>query len=151
MAGADRSTTVTVYGDGRVVVHYPPYGQRQGDYTMTLIKAELDELIASMLNKGVIEFDGQAAEAEKQAVLDAQGLGFHVSDADVTTIEVQLASYNPTGEPGQESFDVRRELTFSALQSDANQFPSIQSLVNLAAAERELINLTVDQDLAPTP
>ncbi len=118
---------------------------------MTLIKAELDELIASMLNKGVIEFDGQAAEAEKQAVLDAQGLGFHVSDADVTTIEVQLASYNPTGEPGQESFDVRRELTFSALQSDANQFPSIQSLVNLAAAERELINLTVDQDLAPTP
>ena len=142
---------MTVYGDGRVVVHYPQYGARQGDYSMTLIKAELDELIASMVNKGVIEFDGQAAEAEKQALLAAQGLGFHVSDAVITTIEIELNSYNRTGEAGQEAFDVRRELTCSALQSEANQFPSIQSLVNLAAAERELINLTADQDLAPTP
>ena len=149
LAGADTTTTVTVYGDGRVVVRYPPYGARQGDYTMTLIKAELDELVASVVNNGVVEFDAQAAQAEKQAILDAQGMGFHVSDADIITIEIELASYNATGDPGQETFNVRREIDTAALQADAGQFPSVQSLVNLAAAERQLMNLIDSENLSP--
>ena len=55
LGGSDTSTTVTVYGDGTVVVHYPQFGKRRGDYTKTLIRAELDDLIASIVNKGVVD------------------------------------------------------------------------------------------------
>ena len=143
----DSSTTVTVYGSGRMLVHYSPYGARKGDYEMTLSRAELNELIASLVDNGVMEYDHEAVDIEKQAIMEIDEMGFHVSDADISSIEIELASYSPKG--ANTRYDVRKDILVSALQMEARQFPSIESLGKLAAAERQLIRLINDDDLSP--
>jgi hypothetical protein len=143
----DSSTTVTVYGSGRLLVHYSPYGARKGDYEMTLSETELDELIASLVDNGVLEYDHEAVDIEKQAIMEIDEMGFYVGDADISSIEIELASYSPEGAATQ--YDVRKDILVSALQMEARQFPLIEPLGKLAAAERQLIKLINSDDLSP--
>lgn len=143
----DSSTTVTIYGNGRMLVHYSPYGARKGDYEMTLSRNKLNELIASLVGNGVLEFDHEAVDIEKQAIMDVDEMGFSVSDADISSIEIELASYRPEG--ADTRYDIRKDILVSALQMEARQFPSIESLGKLAAAERQLIRLMNSDDLSP--
>ena len=46
MDDPDPGPSVTVYGDGRVLVHYPHYMKRAGDWELRLSGEELDALIA---------------------------------------------------------------------------------------------------------
>lgn len=143
----DSSTTVTIYGSGRTLVHYSPYGARKGDYEMTLTRTELNDLIASLVDNGVLEYDHDAVDIEKQAIMEVNEIGFHTSDADISSIEIELASYSPEGAATR--YDVRKDILVSALQMEARHFPSIESLGKLAAAERQLIKLLDSNELSP--
>ena len=146
LAGPDTSTTVTVYGNGRVIVHYPPFGARRGDYEMTLSKAELDELVATLVYNDMVEYDAKAVATERQAITVANNTRFYVADADISTFEIGLTSYSLSGAPTR--INVQRQVTVSALQAEAQQFPGIQSLVDLAAAERHLLKLVSNANLS---
>lgn len=143
----DSSTTVTIYGNGRTLVHYPPYGARKGDYEMTLSRVDLDKLVASLVDNDVLEYDHEAVDIEKQAIMDVDEMGFYTSDADISSIEIELASYSPA--EAATRYDVRKDILVSALQMEARHFPSIKSLGKLAAAERELIRLINSDELSP--
>lgn len=143
----DSSTTVTIFGSGRVLVHYSPYGARKGDYEMTLSRTKLNDLIGSLVDNGVMEFDHEAVEIEKQAIMEVNEVGFYISDADISSIEIELASYRPEGAANR--YNVRKDILVSALQMDARQFPSIEPLGKLAVAERQLIKLMNSDELSP--
>jgi hypothetical protein len=143
----DSSTTATIYGNGRVIVHYPPYGTRKGDYQTNLSAAELDALISNLLDKDVMAYDAQDVANQKQEIMQDENIGFYIGDADISIIEIKLASYNPQGLPNR--YDVREKISVSALQAQAQRFPSIHSLVNLAAAERQFLDLISSDNLSP--
>jgi hypothetical protein len=143
----DSSTTTTIYASGRTLVHFSPYGARKGDYELTLSRAELKELIASLVDNGLLEYDHDAVDIEKQAIMEVSGMGFYTSDADISSIEIELASYSPEGAATR--YNVRKDILVSALQMEARHFPSIEPLGKLAAAERQLIKLIDRDDLRP--
>ena len=147
LGAPDSSTTLTVYGNGRLLVHYSPYGVRKGDYEMTLSATELDELITTLVDSGIMEYDDETVAIAKQAIMEVDEIGFYVGDADISNIEIELSSYSPEGKATR--YDVRGAITASALQMEAHHFPLIESLAKLAAAERELIKLINSDDLSP--
>ena len=57
LANIDDRPSLTVYGDGRVLVHFPVYMKRAGDYEMQLDETELVSLLQSLSANGVIDFD----------------------------------------------------------------------------------------------
>lgn len=143
----DRATTVTVYGNGRAVVYFPPHGYRQGLYQTTLSIIELDNMVATMVDAGMVEYDAAAIASARQSVLASQNMGFYIGDADISTMELNLSSYTPAG--GVAQMNVSAVVTRSGLQLEARQFPGISSLARLAAAEALLLDIVNNRRLLP--
>lgn len=148
MGGVDRGPTLTVYGDGRMVAHYPRYMKRAGDYERRLGSAELDALVGSLAAKGVLDFDAAAvrgaarasliASRERARAANASIELFEVSDASTTVIEVNVDRYR-AGTPGaREVRRLAKRVAWTALRSDAQRHPDVPALRDLAAAEQEL-------------
>jgi hypothetical protein len=148
IGGADRGPTLTVYGDGRTVAHFPVYMTRAGDYEHRLTATELDALLRSLADKGVLDFDGasvrnavRAAEAAGQARARATGAPvelFEASDASTTVVEVAVDRYVP-GAPGARAVDhLSKRVAWTGLQLDAERHRDVAALRDLAAAEQEL-------------
>jgi hypothetical protein len=148
IGGVDRGPTLTVYGDGRMVAHYPRYMKRAGDYERRLGPAELDALVASLAAKGVLDFDAPAvrgaaraslvASRERARAANAPIALFEVSDAATTVIEVNVDRYR-AGTPGaREVRRLAKRVAWTALRTDAQRHPDVPALRDLAAAEQEL-------------
>jgi len=143
----DSSTIVTVYGGGRVVIHYPEFGARKGDYETSLSTSELDELVATLVDNDVMEFDPQTVGKRAASTRQTQNLKFYTADADVSRIEINLAQYTPPG--GATRDGAEKAVSISGLQSMYRQFPSDAALRGLATAERQLIKLIGSDKLTP--
>ncbi len=148
----DRGPSLKIYGDGYVVVHYPRYMKRAGDYALQLGPLEMENLVRSLVDKNILEFDAAAVrqrkrEAETFAQGGIQTPLFTILDASTTLIEVRLDRYRPAGYNTQEVRDVHKRITWYSLRSDAERHPQIEAIQNLAAAERELLALMQRQDL----
>lgn len=151
----DRGPVLTIYGDGRVLVHQPAYMTRAGDYALRLRRGELDRLMRSLAGKGLIDFDETAARAAKrarliaarQAAQRAPGTATvsYVADDSTTVIEMQLARYVPAG--GRAVTGVHKRIAWDAVRWDAAHHPDITALQGLAAAEQELRALRERPDL----
>jgi len=143
IGGADRGPTLAVYGDGRLVAHYPPYMKRAGDYEQWLAPAELDGLLRSLADKGVLEFDPAATRAAAAARQRA-GAGhgpvtvFEATDASTTVIEVAVDRYRPAAPGAREVRNVSKRVVWQGLRTDAERHPDVPALRDLAAAEQEL-------------
>ncbi|MCC6764629.1 MAG: hypothetical protein IT293_08195 [Deltaproteobacteria bacterium] len=148
IAGADRGPTLTVYGDGRVLTHYPIYMKRAGDWERRLAPRELDALLASLAAKGVLEFDAPAARAAAHAASAAARERaraarrpialFEASDPSTIVIELSLARYVPAAPGAREARDVVKRVAWTGLHADAAAHPDVSALRDLAAAEQEL-------------
>ena len=145
----DSSTTVTVYGSGRVVVHYPEFGKRKGDYRTSMSDNELDELVTTLIDNNVMEFNPQTIVDSAANARQTQNLVFFIADADVSQFEINLSQYTPPGGATRQS--VSREISISGLQLKYRQFPSDATLKGLATAERQLIRLIDSDNLTPLP
>ena len=96
LSGIDDRPALKIYGSGRVVVHYPVYMKKAGDYEMQLEAAELVDLIQSLSGNGVLDFDEARVKKNIQSykkALHAKGRFYEVSDAVVTSIDVRLDEY----------------------------------------------------------
>lgn len=149
-----------IYGDGSVRVHFPSYLKRAGDYELQLSRTEMESLLASLIEKqGLLGFDPLAATRQKaqiaqQATTAAQqariqGSVSKLMDGDTTVIEIHLDSY--TASNGITTTDLSKKISWYGLQWDAQQYPGVQTLKNLAAAERELLALCEREDLVKVP
>ena len=61
LVGDAKVPRVRVYDDGLVLVHYPVYMKRAGEYKLTLTPEELRNLVKLVENEGFFQFDEQAA------------------------------------------------------------------------------------------
>lgn len=96
LSGIDDRPSLKVFGSGRVVVHFPVYMKKAGDYEMQLDDEELVNLIQSLSSNGVMDFDEARVKKNIQSykkMLHAKGQFHEVSDAVVTSIDVRLDEY----------------------------------------------------------
>jgi hypothetical protein len=144
----DRGPTLQVYGDGRMVAHYPRYMKRAGDYEQRLTPGELDQLLGSLAGKGLLELDVAATRAATRAsaaaahqrarAANAPLTVFEAADAATTVIEVSIDRYR-AGTPGaREVRNLTKRITWAGLRSDAQNHPDVPAVRDLAAAEQEL-------------
>lgn len=145
IAGEDLEARVRIWGDGRAVVHFPVYMKQAGDYETQLTTGELDTLLHSLVDKGLLDLDESALRAAKR---DAQnrraqdarnGRGTVKSRADgVTTIvRVNLTAYTPAGET-ERAFNVSKTLVWHGLKGDAEDYPEIAELADAMAAVAQI-------------
>ncbi len=147
LAETEGGTTLTIRGDGTATVHYPPYMRRAGDHTTTLPRAEVDALVASLVAKGVPQFDGSAvrhelhlAETARAAALTSGGGGVvlaAVTDASTTIVELALAATVPAGATALPA-SITHRAEWRGLRNDLARHPSVGTLAALAEAREEL-------------
>ena len=148
-----------IYGDGSVRVHFPSYLKRAGDDKLQLSRPEMESLLASLIENGLMGFDPQAATRQKQEIAQhptteaqqtrAQGSVSKLVDGDTTVIEIHLESY--TAPDGRTTTDLSKKISWYGLQWDAKEYPGVQTLQKLAAAERELLAFCQREDLVRVP
>jgi hypothetical protein len=154
----DRGPSVTVYGDGRVLIHYPHYMKRAGDWELRLSDAELDALLVSLGGK-LAAFDTQDALSElSQARLrgtsgapDGDPADVDVSDPGATKIRLRLVSYRYATGGDSELRNVDKQIEWMGLRGDAERHTRVVSVQELAAAHRELLALMERTDLEKLP
>src|SRR5213593_3645995 len=71
IASADGGPSVRIFGDGRVEAHYPAYMKGAGDHGARLSADELDALLGSLADTGVLDFDAAATARGKRDAIAA--------------------------------------------------------------------------------
>jgi hypothetical protein len=141
LSNQDPTPLLRIYGDGKVLAHFPVYMKKAGDYQLTLSQSELLTLVRSLAQDGIFDFDGKASQRYKQQK-DSQkafstGTLQHVSDTTKTVIDINLNSY-------QRSFADKRITNFSKtfiwdnLQQDAKRYTQSTAITRAAASARNL-------------
>jgi hypothetical protein len=146
----DPGPSLSVYGDGRVAVHYPRYMKRAGEYTLQLGPQDLGALMRSLASRGLLEFDAVAVARRKAEAARSRAQLFEVFDATTTEIELRVERYQPV--PGApELRNVHKRLSWNGLRADAKRYPEVAELADLAAARQELGALMESPDLVRGP
>ena len=154
IAQIDTIPLLRIYGNGQVVVHFPSYTQRAGDYTMQIGAAELQELLYILENNGVMRFDRQKVLQQKRQSLLQQratrNLVTQRSDDTRTTIKINLSSYQSGSMPIATN-NFQHILVWKNLKEDAREHPDIGALTAAASAEQRLSVYLTHPDLVRIP
>jgi hypothetical protein len=147
IAGADRGPRMRIHGDGRVEVHYPAYMKRAGDYQLTLTAEELDALVASLIEQGLMEFDAQAELSRAHDGADPEGVISTVADAATTIIDLRLQRHAPGNTDAPATRTVRKRIVWRSPDETAETASDGAAVQKLGAAERELLEVMERADL----
>lgn len=96
LSGIDDRPSLNIFGSGRVVVHFPVYMKKAGDYEMLLDGSELVDLIQSLSGNGIMNFDEKKVKGKLRSykkALKAKGQFYEVSDAVETVIDIRLDEF----------------------------------------------------------
>jgi hypothetical protein len=147
---------IRIYGDGRVLVHHADYTPRAGEYELWLQTTELEDLLLSLLSKGIATFKPSAVQRSKQleelslqeAVLNAGEAPelFMVADDSTSVFEIHIQGYQVAGS-ALTMGEVHRDISWLGLGTDAARYPQMFSIQQLRAAELELKALVERDDL----
>ncbi len=145
IAHPDPTPFVRVYPDGRVLVHYPAYMKRAGDYSMQLNDEQLRELLASFSNEGVLMLEPEELSTmsrEMQAEMSEPQLDDHGVES---VVRIRGESFTPQGSARPLMFNVdqtiraRNDLLRAAPRSNfdnlKNLATGIQGLEELARSD----------------
>lgn len=141
----DPGPELVVRADGVATWHVPAYMRGAGDYTRSLSRPELRELLRSAARRGVADFDAGAVRAARAAVRGerrAAGRLAERSEATVTRVELSVARLRPP--QGTERRDVEVRAEWAGLRGDARRYPGLRALVGLDAFAAELRALAAD-------
>ncbi len=149
LSDIDDRPTFRVYGDGRVLVHYPPYMKKAGDYEMRLDDAELIELVRNLSVNGVLDFDEKTVKEKLRADENkskARGQFYEISDAVETVIDVRLDEYQKnTTQKKVKNFT--KQFRWKNLEQDAVRHKGRPEITQANKAVRTLDDLMRDQRL----
>ena len=154
LAEPDPEPLLRVYGDGKVLMHFPSYMRRAGDYELHLSRSELMALLRSLAADGILDFDPAAVRQNKRQ-LEAQQLTagvelFTQSDVTETVIQVRLDGYQ-RGPDSARIVDLNRRFNWPNLEHDARRFPQSEALRGAAAGAGRLHGFLRRSDLQPVP
>jgi hypothetical protein len=157
----DPEPLLRIYGDGRYLVHFPPVMKRAGDWQGRIGEAELNDLIGSVVERRLLEFDAPSVRAEIEATELAGRLQtlrggqaaqlFEVSDQESTRLRVRLQRYKPAGTHGVQGQPSEKEILWWGLRDQVRRYPQISALQELSALEDRLQALTEAPGLERLP
>ena len=152
LGGPDAEHSVSVYGDGRVVAHRPRFTTRAGSWGTQLGREEMEELVRSLVEPGLVEFDETRAlqsrrDLRKQRRLQ-RGELFEVSDADTVTLELHLDRYRGRGPGARERRNVVKRIRWRGLRSDLRRYPELTDLEGLGTVQGRIHALMERPDLS---
>jgi hypothetical protein len=147
LGNPDTTPMIRVYGDGEVLIHYPVYMKRAGDYQVFLNPGELRKLLVAV--SGVFDFDAkraaQARHAAKQARVPLLLESSARSDQVLEQFDVILDGYQES--PGVSLRAINKNVKWRDIEVDAAEFPSVTSLDDLNGARQALLKLLERADL----
>ena len=147
---AQEAPYLRVFGNGSVRIQ-----ERGRSQTLQArIEREMvSKLVEMMAEKGIMEFDEEAALATKSAIdshrnsagmTPQQQAAMIYEDDSNTVIEINLESYTPPGSfRGINNFHKR--VSWKGLDGDARKYPSIQAIQHLSETVNELIKMASKQ------
>lgn len=149
LAGIDDRPALQVFADGRVVVHYPVYMKKAGDYEMQLDDAELKNLVSDLSNNGVMDFDNKKVKEKVSAYerkLRAKGQFYEVSDSVATIVDVSLDEYQKNNK-AKKIKNFKTQFKWKNLSHDASRYKHEVEIVRANTAVKKLTSLMKDKRL----
>ena len=149
-APAGELHVLEIWADGRIRVQRPSYMKGSPRAESRLAPDELDEILAMLESRGVLDFDADASRARlkqaraaqfERARVDPSAVIMDATDPDSTSLEIRLDRTMPGDPRSQIRQDVRR-IDWLGLRADARFFPECPELAGLAAAQAALWRLT---------
>ena len=149
LADIDDRPTMSVFGDGRVEVHYPVYMKKAGDYRMQLAEGELVDLIQSLSANGVLEFDDSKVKKsirDKKKQQRAKGQLYAISDSAETVIDVRLDEYQKDSS-AKAVKHFHKRFRWADIEHQARRYPQQREIVNANRSVQQLRGLMKDHRL----
>jgi len=149
LSGIDDRPSLSVYGDGHVVVHYPEYMKKAGDYEMKLSDDELVGLIQSLSENGVLDFDEDKVKKDIRAKRKAhkeRGQFYAISDATETVVEVRLDEYQKN-KLSKRIKNFNKRFRWKNIEHDAARFKQQRDIVDANRATLRFQGMMKDSRL----
>jgi len=143
LADQDPEPLLRIYGNGRVHAHFPAYMKKAGDYEYRLSRSELNALLRSLSQDGVIDFDHAVVKAERKHLQDQQhaaGELHYISDTTETIIDIRLDEYRR--HPGTRHIrNLHKRFSWNNLEQDKQRFPQSNAIKGAAAGANRIHTL----------
>lgn len=137
---------ITIYGNGKVRIHYPNYMKKAGDYEFWLSDTELDDLLSSMNNDGLMDYSSPLLEQQYAEALEVQQDSydlFEISDQTTTIIRFNInRSVNANS-----SETINKELKWQSLEQIPQGLSNHPVLNDINRAETKIKALLDREDL----
>jgi len=149
LAQTDDRPSLQVFGNGRVLVHYPVYMKKAGDYEMQLADQELAALLDELSRDGVIDFDEtkvKQAVSEEQKLARAKGEFYAVSDAVETVIVIRLDEYQKNSSSPKIK-KLKKDFRWKNIEQDAVHYRNNKAILKANNSVAKIKGLMNDQRL----
>ena len=147
LGNPDKTPRIQVFGDGRVLVHYPFYMKKAGDYEVYLNRGEIRQLLLAL--SGVFDFDQKVVKQLRKAIKAAreeqEGVIYYRSEDTLEQIEVRLNEYQESSVALAQK--VNMKLSWKNIASDAKDYPNVTAIQRLAGARQSIRALLKRDDL----
>ena len=144
----DETPLVRIHGDGRVLVHFPDYMRRAGDYELRLSEGAMQELMRAAADS-LLPFDSAATASRVRALETAErdeGAVVRVSDPTTTILEVRFDRFRPAAAAADIHDGVKR-VAWTDLRGDAERFREVVALQDVVGLHRQVRALADHPDL----
>ena len=147
LGNPDPVPMIRVFADGEVLIHYPEYMKRAGDYQVFLNPGEMRQLLIAL--SGVFDFNAPAARQKKQQIQQMQPPALLAtserSDKTLEQISVELDGYR--GKAIAASRPVKQHIKWRDIEVDVQNYPGVADLAALGKARRNIRQLLERHDL----
>ncbi|MCK5665428.1 MAG: hypothetical protein KAI17_18195, partial [Thiotrichaceae bacterium] len=134
--------SLSIFGDGQVIVHYPVYMKKAGDYEMWLDDAELVNLIRALSSDGIMDFDEKKVKEKVQSykkTLKAKGQFYEISDAVETIVDIYLDEFQKN-KASKKMKNFHKKFKWKNIEHDAARF---KHDIDIIKANNSIENLNV--------
>lgn len=149
LSAIEDKPSLQVFGNGRVLVHYPVYMKKAGDYEMRLEVAELVALLRDLSGNGVMDFDEKKVKEKVQAhetQLKSKGRFYEISDAMETVVDVKLDEYQKD-KTSKKIKNFSRAFKWKNLEQDVVRYKKILEITRVHKSIQKLDMLMSDKRL----
>ncbi len=151
IANPDPTPFIRVFGNGKVIIHYPAYMKKAGDYTLQLSQEELDKLLKNFATEELLTAP-ESIEAMAVTAITQAGPSELPGDHGVkTNVKVNLDRVVPADTTRAPLTDVKTVISIQSAAIEAGAGAPIQPLQNFSIGVKELEGLANRTDLVKLP
>lgn len=153
----DSTPRIRIYGDGKAFIHYSKVYKKAGDYTVSLKKHEMQEIMQLISKNGLLGFEAkevirakQAADisrSAKQKALKQPQTATITMDQDIIQVYYNLQAISPSSGATKHKSPQANRITYSGLKGDTRKYPDILSIQGLARVDSWFKDLSKRTDL----